>query len=64
MANLTDRERLIAQRWQRRDQVQALSPTLDSAYPIEDSSSFDESLKAIDEAEVQVWGNGADETNR
>lgn len=57
MGGTPDRESRIVIRWRTRGQAEALIPSLDCAYPIEDNASFDEVLKAIDEAERQVWGD-------
>ena len=38
-----------------RREVEALIRTLNRAYPIEDQAGFEEALKAIDEAEQQIW---------
>ncbi len=59
MGSETDREQRIVNRWRRRGQAEALRPTLGSAYPPEDAPGFDEALKAIDDAERVVWGDGA-----
>ena len=56
MASESDREQRIVTRWRVRGQTQALRPALGSAYPAEDAPGFDEALKAIDDAERQVWG--------
>jgi hypothetical protein len=57
MGGTPDREQKIVIRWRTRGQSEALTPALDRAYPIEKSPGFDEVLKAIDEAERQVWGD-------
>lgn len=65
MTRLADREQKIVIRWRTRDQAEAIAPTLDHAYPIDENPSFDDVLKAIDAAEAQVWGDGGppDETS-
>jgi hypothetical protein len=57
MGGEPDREQKIVIRWRTRGQAEALTPTLDHAYPIEEDSCFDKVLNAIDEAERQVWGD-------
>jgi hypothetical protein len=58
MGGMPDREQRIVIRWRTRGQSEALTPALDRAYPIEERPCFDEVLKAIDESERQVWGDG------
>jgi len=53
---MTNREQKIIIRWRTRGQAKALVPALDHAYPIEHDPCFEKMLKAIDEAERQVWG--------
>lgn len=55
MGRETERERKITIRWRTRGQSEALIPTLHRAYPADEKPCFDEALKAIDEAERQVW---------
>ena len=55
MGRVANRGQRIVIRWQARSQSEALSPALDRAYAIEEKPCFDEALKAIDEAERQVW---------
>ena len=58
MGSRSDREQKIVIRWRTRGQAEAITPALDRAYPIKETPCFDEVLKAIDEAERQVWGDG------
>jgi hypothetical protein len=58
MAGVTDRERMIVIRWRTRGQAEALGQALDRANLIDETPCFDEVLKAIDDAERQVWGDG------
>ena len=57
MTRVTDRERMIIIRWRTRGQAEALGHALDRANPIDETPCFDEVLKAIDDAENQVWGD-------
>ena len=57
MDDRTDREQKVVLRWRTRIRSEALGPSLDRAYPTDPSDGFDEALKAIDEAENEVWGN-------
>lgn len=41
-----------------------LGPTFDRAWPVEEAPSFNELLKAIDEADRQLEQSGADLRNR
>ena len=54
---MSDRERRIVIRWRMRGQAEVLRPTLGSVYPPDETSSFEEALNAIDEAESKVWGD-------
>lgn len=58
MTGLPDREQRIVIRWQTRGQAATLNTALDHAYPIDENPGFDDVLKAIDEAEKQVWRDG------
>ncbi len=64
MGRVEGREQKIVLRWRTRGQAEALSPTLDSVYPIDETPHFDEALKAIDEAERQVWGDNDPEREK
>lgn len=55
---MSDRERRIVIRWRTRGQAEALRPALGSVYPPDETSSFEEALNAIDQAESTVWGDG------
>ena len=55
MGHESDRERRIVIRWRARGQAEAIIPALHCAYPADDQPYFDEALKAIDEAEREVW---------
>ena len=57
MAESSDREQMVVLRWRRRIACEALSPTLDRAFPTDPQNGFDEALKAIDDAESAVWGD-------
>ena len=48
---------MVVLRWRRRNACEALAPTLDRAFPTGEADSFDEALKAIDEAESAVWAD-------
>ena len=63
MAENIEREQTVVLRWRRRIACEALAPTLDRAFPTGEVDSFDEALKAIDDAETAVWAdrNPADE---
>ncbi|HUE78066.1 MAG TPA: hypothetical protein VMN38_00340 [Sphingomicrobium sp.] len=61
MDRISDRERRIVIRWRTRGQLQALRPALGSVNPSNEAGSSAEALKAIDEAERQVWGDRATE---
>ena len=52
---MTQRERLTAPRLLVQHDVEVLAPTLNRAYPIDEAGAFDAALKAIDDAECQVW---------
>ena len=54
-----NRETRAVFRWLTRDSAQMLGPSLDHAYAIDETPCFDDALKAIDEAERQVW-NGCE----
>ena len=58
MRRETERERRVVFRWLRRRSAEMLGPTLNTAYPPEQSDAFDEAIRAIDDSEMQVWGNG------
>jgi type II secretory pathway predicted ATPase ExeA len=58
MGRKTEREQRIVIRWRARGQAEAISPTLHRAYPTDEELCFDEALKAIDEAEREVWDPG------
>lgn len=64
MGDATNRERMIAIRWQAQGHVEALGATLDHAFPIDETPCFDEVLQAIDEAERQVWGDPDQSTGK
>jgi hypothetical protein len=57
MAHRSDRERMVVLRWRTRTGCEALGPTLDRAFPPDEVDSFNEALKAIDEAEGAVWAD-------
>ena len=57
MAESIDRENIVVLRWRKRIACEALGPTLDRAYPADQSEGFNKALNAIDEAENAVWGN-------
>ena len=58
MAEHIEREQTVVLRWRRRIACEALAPTLDRAFPTDPEDCFEEALKAIDEAESAVWGDG------
>jgi hypothetical protein len=39
--------------------AETLTSALDQAYPVDRVACFDKVLKAIDDAERQLWGSGA-----
>jgi len=55
MADPTERERLIALGRLKPADAESLGPAPDQAYPLDEAACFDLVLKAIDEAERQVW---------
>lgn len=57
MAPMTALERTIVSRWLATHKADILGPSLDHAYPIDETSCFDEVLAAIDDAEREVWGD-------
>ncbi len=57
MDEVSGREQRVVIRWRNRTQTEALRPALGNAYPPNETTSFDDALKAIDEAERKVWGD-------
>jgi hypothetical protein len=55
MVQTVDREQVVVLRWRRRIACEALAPALDRAFPIDRVDSFEEALKAIDDAETAAW---------
>ena len=59
---MEDREHRIIIRWRARNQVEALAPTLERVYPVDENSTVDDALEALDEAERHVWSGGDPES--
>ena len=59
MAKISELERAIVSRWLTTHKADILGPTLDYAYPVDDTPFFDEVLGAIDDAEREVWSTAA-----
>ena len=57
MAQMVDREATVVLCWRRRIACGALAPILDHAFPTDLADSFDEALKAIDDAETAIWSD-------
>jgi hypothetical protein len=54
-------EQKLVIRCRGRGQAETLIPSLNRAYPIDGDACFDKVLRAIDEAEQQVWSVGGAE---